>query len=63
MQAPSGDKSVKGRLASRLAELGIADPHHEARTVFAQVVIAYTVLGHPERRVDYLKRLDRSVTR
>ena len=38
----------------KLAELGIDDDHHDAQTVFAQVVIAYTVLSDPRRRAQYL---------
>lgn len=38
----------------RLAALGIADDDHDARSVFAQVVIAYTVLSDPRRRAEYL---------
>lgn len=41
----------------RLAELGYRDEHHDARTVFAQVLIAYTVLTNPERRAEYMKLL------
>ncbi len=44
----------------RLKELGIADEHHDARSVFAQVVIAYTVLTNPLRRAEYLTALHRS---
>lgn len=41
----------------RLKEMGIVDDHHDARSVFAQVVIAYTVLTDPIRRADYLASL------
>jgi hypothetical protein len=41
----------------RLAELGYKDEHHDARTVFAQVLIAYTVLTDPDRRADYMRLL------
>ncbi|MBA3462480.1 MAG: DnaJ domain-containing protein [Deltaproteobacteria bacterium] len=39
----------------KLKELGFADEHHDARSVFAQVVIAYTVLTDPARRADYVR--------
>lgn len=38
----------------RLAELGIRDESFDARSVFAQVVIAYTVLTDPVRRAEYM---------
>ena len=41
----------------KLAELGIADETDDARSVFAQVVIAFTVLTDPSRRADYLATL------
>jgi hypothetical protein len=41
----------------RLKELGIVDAQHDARSVFAQVVIAYTVLTDPSRRTEYLAML------
>ncbi len=41
----------------RLKELGIVDGSHDARSVFAQVVIAYTVLTDPSRRAEYLATL------
>lgn len=41
----------------RLAELGYRDEHHDARTVFAQVLIAYTVLTDPDRRAEYMRLL------
>lgn len=41
----------------RLAELGYKDEHHDARTVFAQVLIAYTVLTDPDRRAEYMRLL------
>lgn len=44
----------------RLKELGIVDSHHDARSVFAQVVIAYTVLTDPSRRAEYIATLRRS---
>ncbi len=44
----------------RIKELGISDEHHDARSVFAQVVIAYTVLTDPVRRADYLAALHRA---
>lgn len=44
----------------RLKELGITDPGHDARSVFAQVVIAYTVLTDPARRTEYMATLRRS---
>lgn len=43
----------------RLKELGIVDTSHDARSVFAQVVIAYTVLTDPVRRAEYLATLAR----
>lgn len=43
----------------RLKELGIVDTSHDARSVFAQVMIAYTVLTHPARRAEYLATLAR----
>jgi len=46
----------------RLKELGIVDKHHDARSVFAQVVIAYTVLTDPSRRAEYLATLRSSST-
>jgi preprotein translocase subunit Sec63 len=39
----------------KLKELGFADEHHDARSVFAQVVIAYTVLTDPARRAEYVR--------
>ncbi|CAN5784005.1 hypothetical protein BH11MYX3_BH11MYX3_27090 [soil metagenome] len=44
----------------RLKELGISDEHHDARSVFAQVVIAHTVLTDPVRRAEYLAALHRT---
>ena len=41
----------------RLKELGFVDEHHDARSVFAQVVIAHTVLTDPVRRADYMATL------
>lgn len=41
----------------RLASLGIPDDDHDAHTVFAQVVIAYTVLSDPRRRAEYMAQL------
>ncbi len=41
----------------RLKELGIVDAQHDARSVFAQVVIAYTVLTDPSRRAEYMAML------
>lgn len=41
----------------RLQELGIRDESFDARSVFAQVVIAYTVLTDPARRADYVRSL------
>ncbi len=41
----------------RLKELGISDERHDARSVFAQIVIAHTVLTDPVRRVEYLAAL------
>jgi hypothetical protein len=43
----------------RLKELGIVDEGHDARSVFAQVVIAYTVLTDPTRRAEYMATLPR----
>lgn len=39
----------------RLKELGIVDTSHDARSVFAQVVIAHTVLTDPARRAEYVE--------
>jgi len=41
----------------RLKELGFQDEHHDARSVFAQVVIAFTVLTDPDRRAEYIASL------
>ena len=41
----------------RLKDLGIVDSGHDARSVFAQVVIAYTVLTNPSRRTEYMAML------
>ena len=41
----------------KLAELGIADETMDARSVFAQVVIAYTVLTDPVRRAEYMRTM------
>jgi hypothetical protein len=41
----------------KLAELGIDDEDHDAHTVFAQVVIAFTVLSDPRRRAQYMAAL------
>lgn len=42
----------------KLAEMGIEDDDYDARSVFAQVVIAFTVLTDPVRRAEYLRDLD-----
>jgi len=42
----------------KLAEMGIEDDDYDARSVFAQVVIAFTVLTDPVRRAGYLRDLD-----
>lgn len=39
----------------KLVELGIDDDDYDARSVFAQVVIAFTVLTDPVRRAAYLR--------
>jgi hypothetical protein len=39
----------------KLKELGFTDQHHDARSVFAQVLIAYTVLTDPSRRAEYIR--------
>lgn len=44
----------------RLKELGIVDSSHDARSVFAQVAIAHTVLTDPSRRAEYMATLLRS---
>ncbi|MEO7094616.1 MAG: DnaJ domain-containing protein, partial [Polyangiales bacterium] len=41
----------------RLKELGFVDERHDARSVFAQVVIAYTVLTDGTRRAEYMSML------
>ena len=41
----------------KLAELGIDDDDHDAHTVFAQVVIAFTVLSDSRRRTQYMATL------
>jgi hypothetical protein len=41
----------------KLAGLGISDEHHVARRLFAQIVIAFTVLSDPDRRTDYIGTL------
>ncbi|MDQ3364935.1 MAG: hypothetical protein M3680_05860 [Myxococcota bacterium] len=38
----------------KLAELGITDASYEARSVYAQAVIAFTVLTDPARRAEYV---------
>jgi len=43
----------------RLAQLGIVDRQHEARTVFAQAVFAMNVLTDEARRADYVASLER----
>jgi len=43
----------------KLAEIGIGDDDHDAHSLFAQVVIAFTVLTDPVRRAEYLRDLDR----
>jgi len=45
----------------RLKELGFVDEHHDARSVFAQVVIAYTILTDPDRRAEYIATLRASL--
>ncbi len=45
----------------RLKDLGFVDTHHDARSVFAQVVIAHTVLTDPARRAEYLAALHASL--
>ena len=46
----------------RLKELGYEDKHHDARSVYAQIVIAHTVLTDPDRRVAYLATLCRKTS-
>jgi hypothetical protein len=43
----------------KLAEIGIDDDDYDARSVFARVVIAFTVLTDPGRRAEYLRDMDR----
>jgi hypothetical protein len=44
----------------RLVELGIRDQEFEARSLFAQICIAFTVLTDPVRRAEYVAGLCRS---
>ena len=46
----------------RLCELKIHDQEFLARTLSAQICIAYTVLTDPVRRVEYMKGLQRAAT-